>query len=303
MIPCPEELAEAVAAELKPLGIVEYAEVEEEVVPAAVHFGDDRLANRPRGHLLGAAAGGIDAIYTWTVPGGDGSRVSLVVIDFGFNLDHEDLRDTRVVVDFAGEQSATSLNHASGALGVILASDNGVGGVGIAPRVQCFAAAAKTSREVTMAIVVGATRVGPGGVMLLEVALKNGRPLEWWGPHFEAIQLATFIGVTVIEPAGNSYDVNDLPRAGVDLDAPAELSRLMRGNHVSGAVMVAAADPGVGSPRWTRVLNSAFGSRIDCFARGVDIPIPLVSGPPGVLYGTFGETSGRRRSLPGRRSR
>ncbi|TAG50267.1 MAG: hypothetical protein EAZ30_00795 [Betaproteobacteria bacterium] len=129
-------------------------------------------------------------------------------------------------------------------------------------------------------------------------------PVEIYPETFAAIELATQAGITVIEPAGNgrvpgSRD-EPLDRFSVDLDeiqsyvgratgAKAQLrslnpsterrpeTRPERGAALtqlapyrdSGAIIVGAATYiASGRGKWTRLLESNYGTRVDCFAAG-----------------------------------
>lgn len=97
----------------------------------------------------------------------------------------------------------------------------------------------------------------PGSVLLTEMQGKflssdaawsdQLAPAETHPPVFHAIRLATSLGVTVIEPAGNS---------GIELPESRD----------SGAVLVGAGHQGDGF--WRRLPSGNYGHRVDCYARG-----------------------------------
>lgn len=102
---------------------------------------------------------------------------------------------------------------------------------------------------------------GVGDILLLEVQ-RAYLPTEVDEADLDAIRLATALGVTVIEAAGNG---------GADLDAyrdPATGRTLRRGDAGfvdSGAVLVGAA---YSEPPHDRAPFSNYGSRLDCYAWG-----------------------------------
>lgn len=101
----------------------------------------------------------------------------------------------------------------------------------------------------------------PGDVLLLEV--QRGRfPTEIDAADFDAIRLASALGIIVVEAAGNgNYDL-DRVREPVD----GRTFRRGDGNFVdSGAVFVGAA---LSELPHNRAPFSNFGSRVDCFAWG-----------------------------------
>jgi hypothetical protein len=239
------------------------------------------------------ATGGVDAIHGWQIEGGTGRNVRVADIEDAWDLSHDDLIAAsvqRVSTFDAGEPT-----HGNGALGIIVASDNGVGIVGIAPDAQAFlvttARAATGARNPPVAVAIAAAAVGPGGVVLIEQALpffaQNPGPDILWEFHPQtqkAIRLATLAGVTVVEPAGN---------AGVDLDAFAFFEHVQPGKPRfvdSGAIVVGAGGPlgEVAQPTWRRTF-STFGKRVDCFAAGRTTRAPS-SAPSD--YQFFSGTSG-----------
>ena len=134
--------------------------------------------------------------------------------------------------------------------------------------------------------------LGPGDLLLLEVQ-RGGGPVELYDlADATAMQLATALGVTVIEPAGNG---------GLDLDAALDFQgrAVLRRDGVdfreSGAVLVGAA--------WStlphdRAPFSSYGSRVDCYGWGDSV---LTAGygdldpggyqPPKMYTGSFSGTS------------
>lgn len=303
--PCPPaqvpDLLQAFGAVL----FVEYAEEVIEPVLASVDF-----ASNPLAHSLihtRAAPVGMDVYYAWDVPGGDGAGIRFVDVEYDWMLDHEDLIDAQVA--FASVEApaggAVNVDHGTGVLGIVLGSDNDRGSIGIAPAVQGFVVPTRLVSNdwlgagLARSIVVAALVVGAGGVLLIEM----GRPRVPSGNHpdlpveldrhvFDAIQTATKMGVTVIEPAGNGN---------IDLDGSPQFARLHRGKPTfadSGAILVAEAEPAGDAPiTWTRATDgptagSTFGSRIDCFAPAqFHVPSSTVA-PVGRGYRIFGGTSG-----------
>jgi serine protease len=176
-------------------------------------------------------------------------------------------------------------------------------------------------------------------VILVELqALLPGQrllyPVEIYPDTFDAIDLVTRAGISVIEPAGNgalggATDVADLDNLVIDRNAampyfsithrngrkPCPIKTLRRSSDAqavkqyaetelapfkdSGAVMVAAAKndrPLAARTRqasWSRVADSNFGSRIDCFAQGEDVhTLGYTANDPTGLYVTgFNATS------------
>ena len=132
-------------------------------------------------------------------------------------------------------------------------------------------------------------RPGAGITLLIESQAQLAAnyeyrfPIEVYPEVFEAIRLATLVGVTVIEPAANGLHPDfDRPKRAFDLDTFEGSHTPFRGKWLnrsagvrggfmdSGAIMVAAgavvSDDNIG--QWKRWSKSNHGSRIDCFASG-----------------------------------
>jgi len=130
----------------------------------------------------------------------------------------------------------------------------------------------------------------PGGVILIEqaepffVGSNKADILIEFDPEVQkAIRIATFFGVTVVEPSGN---------ARVNFDAFPFMAHVQPGNPAfvdSRAIVVAAGSPqgSVLAPTWQRGFTS-FGARVDCFASGIGVRAPSLS--PNI-YENFGGSS------------
>jgi Subtilase family len=132
--------------------------------------------------------------------------------------------------------------------------------VGIAPAVgiqlisvlDLFESGPIMTDDVASKITLATNTLSTGDVLLLELQ-EDKRPVERNRAVFQAIRLATGVGIVVIEGAGN---------AGVNLDS----EPFMRD---SGAIIVGACSPSVPHARWVDApAGGNFGSRIDCYAWG-----------------------------------
>jgi hypothetical protein len=219
--------------------------------------------------------------------------VKFVDIEYGWKLDHEDLVGGGVVplnLSVAGNEFEF---HSTACLGIVLAQDNQLGVIGIAPKVK-GAIVSALSASLSDALTIAFGFLGGGDILLLEQQ-SNGGPVEF-DPHIaRAIRVATLLGIVVIEPAGNGgHDLDLLIRPdGTTLDRGSPLF------FDSGAIMVGARhaltrDRAVFPGVWA----SSFGSRVDCHAWGESIVTTCSN--PGEKYmgvnplGThgFGGTSG-----------
>ena len=244
---------------------------------------------------LDAAPTGIDARYAWTVTGGDGAGIGFVDVEQGWNLSHEDL--TAAGITLISGTNAAYFYHGTSVLGEIRMVDNTLGGVGIAPAsVGRVISQHQPSGYNTPGAILGAAAVMSfGDVMLLEAQEYDPVgglyfwPVEIADATYDAIRLATALGIVVVEAACNG---------GYDLDAYTNLA----GKHIfdrssadfrdSGAVMVGAAQSSGSHPRSG---FSNFGSRVDCYGWGdtIDTTSTNAAGTDNTLYtGSFGGTSG-----------
>ena len=218
---------------------------------------------------LDPAPDGIDARWVWTQANGEGAGIGFVDLEQGWFLAHEDLiakSPTSIFNDNRDGVRGYRGNHGTAVLGEVVATDNSVGIVGIAPGVTSvrvtshYERATYTSLHVADAIVAATEVMAPGDVLLLEVE-RASLPTETDPGDFTAIRLATASGIIVIEAAGN---------AGRDLDAWVGVDgrRFDRTPaNDSGAIMVGACR----SATRNRHLLSNFGARLDCFAWGDSI--------------------------------
>jgi hypothetical protein len=249
---------------------VEYSYVEGgPTPPPAVSASDD--PRWPDQGYLDPAPDGIDAEYAWTVAGGDGQGVGFVDLERGWTFDHEDL--TGASVSLISGVNKDFHGHGTAVLGEVSAVDNSLGCVGTTPALGSVRAVSQwrtnatydTADAITSAIAV----MDFGDVLLLEAQTSQigygYLPVEVEDATFEAIRLATALGIVVVEAAGNGSE---------DLDAYTTFageSILNRGSadfRDSGAIMVGA---GSATAPHSRLGFSNYGSRIDCYGWGESV--------------------------------
>ena len=285
-----EASADAVLGALQDLAFVHQAARRPDTEVAAVVAWATNPEATNELQIEAGASGGVDAKFAWQIDGGTGQRVRLVDIESGWDLTHEDLSGAAITKVPAAAES--NVDHGTSVAGILVAPDNGTGIVGIVPAAELVLVNDRgpSGRDsIADAIMVGAASLtaGQGDILLIELGELFGPPpgldipAEHDPPVLRAIQAATALGITVIEPAANGS---------VNLDATPALFRLSPsspGFVDSGAIIVGASSPGAGAP--LRASFSTFGQRVDCFAPGTFVRAPTT--PPPNSYTDFDGTS------------
>ena len=266
----PEKIEEVVKR-LNALPEVDRAYREFDVTEPLVNDVDDDYAADQ--DYLDAAPVGIDARWAWTQPSAEGSGVGVIDLEQGWFPNHEDIvakAPTLIYGDNRDGINGYKGNHGTAVLGEMIAEDNTVGVVGIAPAVTSvrmvshYDAATDTALHVADAIAAAIPVMSAGDVLLLEVQ-RNFLPTETDDDDFDAIRLAVALGIVVVEAAGNGF--TDLDTY-VDAVAGQILNRASADFRDSGAIMVGAAE----SPLpHDRADFSNYGSRIDCYGWGENV--------------------------------
>ena len=267
-IDCPPGVdPEALAKTLSSWRSVQAAYVEAGPTPPPMVNGPANPRYPNQGYL-GTAPGGIDASYAWGYAGGDGAGMGFVDCEQGWTLNHEDLQAAGITL-ISGVNTAY-FGHGTAVLGEVTAVDNTIGDVGIVPHVAArvisqFRPAFNTSD----AIIAATASMSYGDVLLLEAQTTVGSsgylPVETETATFDAIRLATSLGVVVVEAGGNGSNNLD---AFTDAGGNQVLNRSSSAFKDSGAIMVGAASS---TTPHSRLSFSNYGSRIDCYGWGGNI--------------------------------
>jgi hypothetical protein len=248
-----------------------------------------------QGYLDPAAAGGIDARYAWTVPGGRGEGVRVADLERGWWTGHEDL-------DFAADDLIGGIpssdiearNHGTSVAGILAAAHNLSGVMGICPAadVKATAITGQTDWDSAAAIRTAADHLSPGDIILIEEMVEGPNapadgpdpqagyiPGEWWPLEFAAVQYAVSRGIIVVQPAGNGSENLD---SVVYQRAPKSFgdgwrNPLRRGGRDSGSIFVGAGAPPPGThgrgqaADRSRLAWSNWGSRVDVQGWGLEV--------------------------------
>jgi len=268
----PDKLLKVLAKEK----VIEDAYVENiPVCPPAINTGQE-IIQRLSNYLLPAPVG-INAIYAWNFDGGDGAgKIKFLDIEQGWLLNHE-----RVLVKTL---SSTGMNHYDfrdhgiAVLGIVM-MQGGDGASGITPKTNGFVISQWRPDglfNTADAIMAAINQLDYGDILLLEMQCFDSAsssqlwPIEIQEAVFQAIRLATALGITVIETAGNG-DLNS--RTGNDLDNFVLKGRkIFDSNSVefrdSGAIIVGACSDELPHQR---SYFSNYGNRVNCFAYGQNV--------------------------------
>ena len=268
---------ESLVAALNAFDSVEIATVETPAQPAGDISPVTPSFETEQGYLDSAALGGIDARYSWTIPGGKGAGMKMIDVEVGWRPAHEDLPALfhQGGAPYTGTQS---LEHGTAVLGEVVAPANGYGVTGIAHQAQAGTQRVSSIQlyPSSAAINDAALLLDAGDVILIELHTQgnltsnspcpcppfNGTcdfvPVEFSPAVWDAIAAATANGIIVVEPAGNGA---------TDLDDPA-YNGWFAPSHDSGAILVGAGNSGTDrSP----TCFTTYGSRVDVHAWGWDV--------------------------------
>jgi subtilisin family serine protease len=216
---------------------------------------------------LTSATDGIDALFSWSVPGGNGSSITIFDVEYNWNQTHEDLSalyGLDPIVNPGDEpfDPFGDMQHGTAVMGEMVADFNDFGVTGISWGANIGLVPADTrdlGYNVANAIALATAAAAPGDVILIEqqlpvCGLSSYGPSEGNPAVFMAIQTAVANRVSVVEAAGNGS---------VDLDQPQCDGYFDRTIQDSGAIIVGAGGPPSGGRDRQRESFSTYGSRVD----------------------------------------
>ncbi|SDY89801.1 Subtilase family protein [Lysobacter sp. yr284] len=241
--------------------------------PATPAYHTFQLYQRP------ASLSGIDSEYARTVPGGDGTGVRVLDIEYSWNTQHEDLSKLRLPGAFVANGTLVDPfndnHHGTAVMGQLIADENGFGVTGLVPRASAHytnANSAERGYDLANAVLVAANALSAGDVMLIEQQIGGPSgcaeyvPSEWTPSVYDAIVAATNKGIHVVQAGGNGN---------MNLDNAACFgSPFPSGKGDSGSIIVGAG--GAYSTLWctdntparSRQWFSTYGARVDVQAWG-----------------------------------
>ncbi len=212
----------------------------------------------------GAAPTGIDADFGRSITGASGQGVRAVEIEWGWDFDHEDISQLRPSA-LVGPPVWNGLynDHGLAVVGELAADPDQYGVTGLVPDLQMRVATnyPASGYSVANAIAAGLGVLQAGDLLVLEAQTSTPLglgPTEWIQLDFDAILVATSLGVITIEAAGNGA---------VDLDSPILGGLFDRAVRDSGAILVGATN---GSASF-RAPFSSYGAIVDANGWGYNV--------------------------------
>ena len=174
--------------------------------------------------------------------------------------------------------------------------DNAIGGIGIAPKARGRVSQVNlnSTEGILDAIFVAIHNMEFGEIMLIEAQIQahtatSGMsycPVEVYGRYFDALRLASALGITVVEVAGNGASDLDTPFSTDGITFRNVLSRNHTDFRDSGAIVVGGATKGVPHERkegFSDNTQTNFGSRIDAYSWFEGIYTTSFTSPTGYL--------------------
>jgi len=283
--------AEQIINRLNGLDIVEIAYFEPVPEPAGKLDISATPDFEPNQDYLKVAPGGVDSYYARTQPGGDGTGVKIIDIEYGWNMTHEDLGRAlgKLIV---GDPSRKD-DHGTAVLGEMIATDNGFGVTGISPGADVGMVSVE-ALGVSEAILTAVDNLNRGDLLLIELHAPGPHYnfqsrtdqlgyvcMEYWQDNFDALQYAWARGVVVVEAAGNGAENFD------DLNLYGQLFDTTNRN--SHAILAGAGAPpsGVYGTDRSKLGFSNYGARVNLQGYGYGVYTTGYGG----LYNGGGDTN------------
>lgn len=230
----------------------------------------------PNQTYLKATPDGVGAQAMWSSPGATGSGVTVAVVEYNFNANHQDLPQISTVLGNPTNPSNSpdADQHGTASIGLVAAKDNGWGTTGIAHGASVIFSAV-SGDKIAKAITNTFPYLDFGDVINVSMGVRTdgfSMPVEYWLNVYNAIKTATANGINVIIGAGNGHQLNNV---GTNLDSHDPDSGgpshgpFLRENDSGSIYAGAGAPPNYGTqPARSRVLVSNYGTRLDVQGQG-----------------------------------
>lgn len=212
------------------------------------------------------APNGLGVWRAQTVYGARGQATHVVMVEYDWYLDHEDM-DQMVVANFLGPYpggATGDAGHGTAGASVLVANRNEYGMTGMVDE-TAIRFLPVGGGGLANAILQAGAASQPGDLVLVVLMFMLGQisttdwvPMEFLQSVFDASLTVTGNGRLLAVAAGNG---------GNSLDDPRLVRRFDRSFRDSGAIMAAATD----GPLLTRAVFSNYGSRIDACADGLGV--------------------------------
>lgn len=228
-----------------------------------------------------SVSSGINADSATLVYNNRGTGIGICDIEYSYNGNHLD-HPAVPLLSAPYYDPFNSTDHGTAVLGIIGSKNNTEGTTGIASDSRLYFSAACTLPDSTYNLARAVTDALPalvaGDIILFEQQIPGPNydpartdqfglvPIEWFEPYYFMVQLASGLGITIVEAAGNGQQNLDAPEYNTGSHTP-----FLPGNS-SGAIIVGAGSAGVArsgtdSAR-SRLWYSNYGSRIDVQGNG-----------------------------------
>ncbi|MBA3498422.1 MAG: S8 family serine peptidase [Gemmatimonadales bacterium] len=250
-----------------------------------------------QGYLADAPQGiGVNSVAVWG-DDFDGTGIGFIDLERGWTLAHQDLpRAVTQPQPMFNVNDPSDPDHGTAVLGIVLGRPGGAAGVnGIAPNATFLGVVSRTAAvnvdewDVVAAIAAAMDSLQAGDVLLIEVEMATGYPVEVDDAILTALRLSAGNDIIVVEAAGNGtgFKGRDLDKVLRKTAASASENNRLKGYPVreadrtldrdnggalfidSGAILVSSCRSSVTSGHTHRRTGSGgFGSRVDCYAWG-----------------------------------
>jgi hypothetical protein len=152
---------------------------------------------------------GATSIATW--PGGTGTGIRVIDLEYSWNTNHFDLPAMISVNAGTPSDPFNDTNHGTAVMGVLVSRNNGQGTTGAMPSAEPYIAPTNftTGYNLPGAITAASNAMRAGDVILIEQQWggpnggNNFVPVEWWRPNYDAVRQAVGAGRVVVAAAGN----------------------------------------------------------------------------------------------------